>query len=60
MQQKTIRTAKKPCPCKQQICGDMSYTEMLAALKAGYLSYDQGPIELERIHNKWKRIAAEV
>jgi hypothetical protein len=48
------------CACPGPLCGQQTYAQMLAAMKQHYRGNQFSEHELEQMHRKWKRLAAEV
>lgn len=50
---------KAPCGCPGPLCGDQDYWQMRQEMDR-YLTGDQGRSDLDRIHSRWKQIAASL
>lgn len=50
----------KPCGCPGPLCGQMAYGEIEAKMVELYVTREQDEFALKRMHNKWKRLAAEL
>lgn len=51
---------KTACGCPGPLCGDMSYGEIRAKMSEVFITREQSENDLDRIHAKWRRIAAQL